>query len=103
MTNAVFWDVALCRSFELNRCFGRTYRLHLQGRKIRERGTSRLQSAATCSHWLLARGFFYPQDGDDTFLRNVGLIHKIYTAPHPRRRHSSYIYFNLLSYKTGSS
>jgi hypothetical protein len=28
-----------------------------------------------------------PEDGGDIFLRNVGL-HKIYTAPHPRRRHS---------------
>jgi hypothetical protein len=26
---------------------------------------------------------------DNTFLRNVGSIHKIYTVPHPRRRHSS--------------
>jgi hypothetical protein len=33
-------------------------------------------------------GFFYPEDGGDTFLRNVG-SHKIYTAPHPRRHHSS--------------
>jgi hypothetical protein len=39
MKNAVFWDVALCRSC-VNRCFGGIYRLHLQGRKIRERGTS---------------------------------------------------------------
>jgi hypothetical protein len=38
--------------------------------------------------WFLPRGFFYPEDGGDTFLRNVG-SHKIYTAPHPRRRHSS--------------
>jgi hypothetical protein len=37
MKNVVFWDVALCRSC-VNRCFGGTYRLHLQGRKIRERG-----------------------------------------------------------------
>jgi hypothetical protein len=45
-----------------------------------------------CSYLLrqfLARGFFYPEDGGDMFLRNVG-THKIYTAPHPRRRHSSY-------------
>jgi hypothetical protein len=35
--NAVFWDVALCRSY-VNRRFGGKYRLHLQGRKIRERG-----------------------------------------------------------------
>jgi hypothetical protein len=39
MKNAVFWDVAPCRSC-VNRRFGGTYRLHLQGRKIRERGTS---------------------------------------------------------------
>jgi hypothetical protein len=42
----------------------------------------------TCSCWFLARGFFYPEDGGDAFIRNVG-SHKIYTAPHPRRRHSS--------------
>jgi hypothetical protein len=39
MKNAVFWDVAPCRSF-VNRRFGGIYRLHLQGRKIRERGTN---------------------------------------------------------------
>jgi hypothetical protein len=39
MKNAVFWDVALCRS-GVNRRFGGMYRLHLQDRKIRERGTS---------------------------------------------------------------
>jgi hypothetical protein len=32
--------------------------------------------------------FFYPENGGDTFFRNVG-SHKIYTAPHPRRRYSS--------------
>jgi hypothetical protein len=46
------------------------------------------QSATTCSRWFLARGFFCPEDGDNKFLRNVG-SYKIYTAPHPRRRHSS--------------
>jgi hypothetical protein len=44
MKNAVFWDVALCR-YCVNRRFGGTYRFHLQGRKIRERGTS-------VSRWL---------------------------------------------------
>jgi hypothetical protein len=38
MKNAVFWDVAPCRSC-VNRRFGGTYCLHLQGRKIHERGT----------------------------------------------------------------
>jgi hypothetical protein len=68
MKNAVFWDVAPCRSC-VNRLIG-------------------LQSAATCSRWFLTRGFLYSENGGDTFLRNVGL-HNIYTAPHPRRRHSS--------------
>jgi hypothetical protein len=44
MKNAVFWDVVACR-FCVNRRFGGTYRLNLQGRKIRERGTS-------VSRWL---------------------------------------------------
>jgi hypothetical protein len=39
MKNVVFWGVALCRCC-VNRRFGGTYRLHLQGRKICERGTS---------------------------------------------------------------
>jgi hypothetical protein len=43
--NAVFWSVAPCRCSGLNRCFGGSYRLHLQGRKIRERRTS-------VSRWL---------------------------------------------------
>jgi hypothetical protein len=60
LKNAVFWDVTPCRSC-VNRCFGGKYRLHLQGRGV---------------------------DGNYTFLRNVG-SHKIYTASHPRRRHSS--------------
>jgi hypothetical protein len=44
----------------------------------------RFETAATCSRWFLARGFFYPEDGGDMLLRNVG-SHKIYTSPHPRR------------------
>jgi hypothetical protein len=46
------------------------------------------QSAATCSCWFTCR-FFDPEDGGDSFLRNVG-SHKIYMAQHPRRQHSSY-------------
>jgi hypothetical protein len=44
MKNAVLWDVAPCRSC-VNRSFGGTYRLHLQGRKTSERGPS-------VSRWL---------------------------------------------------
>jgi hypothetical protein len=42
----------------------------------------------TCSCWFLTSRFVYPEDGGHEFLRNVG-SHKIYTAPHPRRRASS--------------
>jgi hypothetical protein len=45
MKNAVFWDMASCRSC-VNRRFWGAYRLHLQGRKIRERGIS------VCCHLL---------------------------------------------------
>jgi hypothetical protein len=37
--NAVLWDVALCSSC-VNPHFGGMYRLHLQDRKIRDRGAS---------------------------------------------------------------
>jgi hypothetical protein len=49
--------------------------------------------AATCSSWFLAHRLFYPEDGGDTFLLNIG-SHKIYIAPHCRE--------NLKSYKTSS-
>jgi hypothetical protein len=39
LKNIVFWDMAPCR-YCVKRRFGGTYRLHLQGRKIREGGTS---------------------------------------------------------------
>jgi hypothetical protein len=55
-----------------------------------EKSTSEEPVAAggCSSHWFLTRRFFYPEDGGDMFLWNVS-SHKIYTAPHPRRRHSS--------------
>jgi hypothetical protein len=105
MKNFVFRDVAPCRSCVIRR-FGGTYFLHLQDRKIREQTAATCsrwflvrgyfysedgvdtQIAAICSRWFLARRFFYREDGGDTFLRNVG-SHKIFTAPHPRRPHSS--------------
>jgi hypothetical protein len=59
--NDVFWDVAPCRCY-MSRRFGRTNRLHLQGRKIHDRGTR-------VSRWLQP--------------------HKIYRVPHSRRLHSS--------------
>jgi hypothetical protein len=72
----------------VNRRFAGTYRLHLQDKKSASKENQRVQSAASCSHWFLARKIFYPEDGGETFLRNVGL-HTIYTALHHRRRYSS--------------
>jgi hypothetical protein len=45
MKNAVFWDMALCRSC-VNRCFGGMYRHHLQGRK------NLSLTDSVCSHLL---------------------------------------------------
>jgi hypothetical protein len=50
--NIVFWDLAPCR-FYVNRRSGGTYRLHLQGRKITERGSS-------VSKWLQSAALFMP-------------------------------------------
>jgi hypothetical protein len=47
-------------------------------------------SVVTCLRCFLARGFIYHEYGGARYIRNVG-SHKIYTAPHPKRRHSSYI------------
>jgi hypothetical protein len=51
MKNDVFWSVAPCRWR-----FGGRYRLHLQGRKIRERETS-------MSTWLQSTRRHIPEDG----------------------------------------
>jgi hypothetical protein len=38
MNSTIFWDITPCSPLRVNRHFGGTYRLHLQGRKIsRER------------------------------------------------------------------
>jgi hypothetical protein len=34
MTNPIFWDITQCSPLKVNRCFGGTCRLHLQGRRI---------------------------------------------------------------------
>jgi hypothetical protein len=52
MKNAVFWDVAPCRSC-VNRRFGGTCRLHLQGRKIRDRGTSVSRLLQTAQSYVM--------------------------------------------------
>jgi hypothetical protein len=31
MKSSVFWDITPCSPLKVNRCFGGTYRIHLQG------------------------------------------------------------------------
>jgi hypothetical protein len=49
MTNAVLWDVAPCR-YCINRRFGGTYRLHLQGRR-KKSASEEAARAGGC--WML--------------------------------------------------
>jgi hypothetical protein len=86
MKNDVFWNVAPCRYCVNWRCGG-TYRLHLQGRIKNLRARNQRQQEAA-----LQMEMMHPENGGDTFLRNVS-SHKIYTAPHSRRRHSSNVSF----------
>jgi hypothetical protein len=78
MKNAVFWGVGPCRYF-VNRRFGGTYSLHLQGRRNPRAMNQREQVAVSVAvySYLLNAGtslvdFFYPENGGYTFLRNVG-------------------------------
>jgi hypothetical protein len=101
MKNAIFWDVAPCcylltlvpRSQISLPCRKRRYVPPKHRFISQDLHSATSQSAATCSRWFLAFGFLYPEDGGDTLLRNVGSFHRIYTAPHPRRRHSSKLNF----------
>jgi hypothetical protein len=60
MKNAVFWDVAPCRSCELNRRFGGTYRLHqvdlwmtLSSKFSRQLTQEQLRICVTTTRFLL--------------------------------------------------
>jgi hypothetical protein len=68
MKKAVFWDVPPCRC-GVRRRLGGTYRLHLQGRRKNKKIRKRRDSENRCKQIFLFS--FYPEDGGDTFLRNV--------------------------------
>jgi hypothetical protein len=82
MKNAVFWDVAPCRSC-VNRRFGGTYR--------------QVPSAHAGSSFA----DFSTLKMEATRSSDSSVNNKIYTAPHPRRRHFSN--FVLVSYKINPS
>jgi hypothetical protein len=55
MKNAVFWDVALCRSC-VNRRFGGTYCFYLQDRKVNQVNNGKKQAETFA--FLLLHGIF---------------------------------------------
>jgi hypothetical protein len=63
MKSSIFWDVTPYHQFKINRSFGETCYLHLQGRRA---NFYPLYGGA------LLGLFFDPGDEDEIFLRNVG-------------------------------
>jgi hypothetical protein len=61
--STIFWDIPQCSLLSVNRRFGGTYRLHLQGQK---------NKLGTYIHAGCSAYFFDPEDGGDMFLRKVG-------------------------------
>jgi hypothetical protein len=68
MKSIIFWDITPCSPFSVNRRFGGTYCLHLQGRK------NKLGKKQAPAFTLIScrTYFFDPEDGGDMFLRKVG-------------------------------
>jgi hypothetical protein len=86
---ATFWDKAPCSPY-VNRRFGRTCDLHLDGRK---------SEAPPAARWFLARLILDPEDGGYTFLRNVGSFSD-YRELYPRDGNiHNYRCENLSSYR----
>jgi hypothetical protein len=55
MKITIFWDIMLCSPLNVNRHFGGTYHLHLQGRRMRRAKNQRESSACHMhSWWFLA-------------------------------------------------
>jgi hypothetical protein len=80
MVGAMFRNIAPCSPY-VNGRFEGTYHSHLQGRTSAEQGTMVWLFLAS---WFLARMIFDPEDGGDTFLRNV-CSHTDYTAVYLKR------------------
>jgi hypothetical protein len=61
MKSIIFWDMTPCNPLSVNRCFGKTYRLHLEGRRNKEEIFSSETSVDTqrTSRWHIPE--------DDTF------------------------------------
>jgi hypothetical protein len=83
LKSSVPWDITPCNPLKVSRRLGGTYRLHLQGRRISQAGN---QQKAVRALLVLV---FYPEDGGDMLLRDVGWLSTDYTALYPRTQNSS--------------
>jgi hypothetical protein len=68
MKSSIFWDITACSGLEVYRCFGGTYSLNRQGRRI-----SQVQSRWQADPYFTVVLLFGPDDWGDIFLRNNGL------------------------------
>jgi hypothetical protein len=66
LKSSIFWDLMPCSPLKVNRRFGGTCGLHLQGRRI---GKASKALLATC---FISGLFFNPEDGGDMFLQSAG-------------------------------
>jgi hypothetical protein len=69
LKNYIFWDITLCSPLSVNRRFGGTYRLHLQGRRNKFSEKPVWKQVASRVGFLL--GLSFPEDGGDMFRRNI--------------------------------
>jgi hypothetical protein len=66
MKTIIFWDITPCSSLSVNRCFGGTYRPHLQSRKNKLNKTLKMEaicSSQTSFDTQRTTGRYIPEDG----------------------------------------
>jgi hypothetical protein len=95
LTSYVFWDITLYSPVKVNRRFGGTYCLHLQGRSIsqvrNQNGAGIKQRSPYCllhAYFLLCP-LFDPREGGDISLWNFCWLSPDCEALYPRRQNSS--------------
>jgi hypothetical protein len=84
LKDCIFWDITPCIPLKVNRRFGGTCLLHLQGRTVsqgRNRGPALLHASRLFVAWLI----FHLENWGDIFLRNFDWVSTDCTALYPRR------------------
>jgi hypothetical protein len=75
---------------KVNRRFGGTCHLNLQGQRIDQERNHREADSKQTSKLVYCLGLFFgPEDRGDMFLRKVGCLSTDYTVLYPRRQNSS--------------